>query len=195
MEMEMSTVAPLLSEEVSNRNITDALGHGYNSPRPDSFVDGAAATAAGSGNNGSTPRPRRRSSGGFRASDQPAAEGRKSLLADKIEQISDSVKHEIGRKVVDAPLNTLSIRTRWDRLRYLLENKISAYALFPFLLLAVLTSIMIFGLGLSWHYLAREQVQSAAAEGGEMEIYGDSNWQDAIFMSLQLIISAGYDDR
>lgn len=76
-----------------------------------------------------------------------------------------------------------------DWLKYVLENNISAYPFLPFTILAALTAGGMLVFAIFW------QVGASRVEidEGDEEIFG-TTWKDALFLHIQLITSAGYED-
>ena len=116
-----------------------------------------------------------------------------SLLDTKVKEDSESEKSEDSK---DLKMDELSRRSFFDRVQYILENRISSNSFFPFAVLAALTSVFIFTFGSIWFALALQASHSQSTADNNVEdldVYGNQSWQDSIFMSLQLIISSGYD--
>lgn len=75
----------------------------------------------------------------------------------------------------------------FDWLKYVLENQISAFPFVPFLLLGLLTCGGLLVFAVLW------QVGASRVEEADGDIFG-TEWTDALFMHLMLIVSAGYED-
>ena len=89
------------------------------------------------------------------------------------------------RKTVGGPSHNQASLSFTDRMGYAVENSIAANPSYPFRVLGAFTAVCLLGLGVSWYRLSSEVSD---------EVFGQSNVYDAIFIALQLIISAGYDD-
>ena len=98
---------------------------------------------------------------------------------------SGSVAAEVKKSAGGAPANTLSEMTVNDRFGYALENRISANKNYPFEVLAIYTSAYLFFFGC---------IRYALSAGVDDEVFGKESVADGIFMALQLIVSAGFDD-
>jgi hypothetical protein len=108
---------------------------------------------------------------------------RESLLGQSAETVkSSTVAAEVRNSIEHSPKNLLSLG---DLVSYALENRISADARTPFIILAILSSICLIVFGLLWFRLSNES---------DEDVYGQESPADGIFMALQLIISAGFDD-
>ena len=89
------------------------------------------------------------------------------------------------RKTVGGPSHNQASLSFTDRMGYAVENSIAANPSYPFRVLGAFTAVCLLGLGVSWYRLSSEVSD---------EVFGQSNVYDAVFIALQLIISAGYDD-
>ena len=87
--------------------------------------------------------------------------------------------------MADAPKNLGTILSLGDLVGYALENRISADKRTPFIILAIFSSGCMIVFGLVWYRLS---------SGSNEEVYGQESYADGIFMALQLIVSAGFDD-
>jgi hypothetical protein len=96
-----------------------------------------------------------------------------------------SVRAEVAKSQGAAPKNTMSDLSYADMMGYTLENRISSNKSYPFEMLATYTSGMLVLFGIIWYQLS---------SGVDDEVYGQEGYADSIFMALQLVISAGFDD-
>ena len=119
-------------------------------------------------------------------SDKKQSEKSGSLLnAESGSARSNAVAAEVKQMTSGAPINLATVLKLGDIIGYALENRISADARTPFIILAIFSSgIMVF-FGLVWYKLSNQS---------DEEVYGQESWADGIFMALQLISSAGFDD-
>ena len=107
------------------------------------------------------------------------------LQADSESVRSNAVAAEVKQMTSGAPINLATVLKLGDLIGYALENRISADARTPFIVLAIFSSgIMVF-FGVLWYELSNQS---------DEEVYGQESWADGIFMALQLISSAGFDD-
>jgi hypothetical protein len=78
-----------------------------------------------------------------------------------------------------------------ESISYYLENRLIAHPSLPFLALTVVSAVLIAALGLAWYLLSDKY---ADKDGGEMPLYGEGEVWDALYLSLQVVISAGFED-
>ena len=105
----------------------------------------------------------------------------KQLGADSAGVVAEEVKKMAG----GAPKNTISYLSFGDILGYALENRISADTSYPFQILALYSTVILIIFGAIWYTLSADV---------DDEVFGKENFSDGIFMALQLIISAGFDE-
>ena len=96
------------------------------------------------------------------------------------------VAEEVKRTAGGAPKNNLAHLSWRDRIGYVVENRIAANPNYPFKLLALCTAACLAVFGVGWYQISKRIT-------GDTEVFGSANVYDAIFLSLQLVISAGYD--
>lgn len=78
-----------------------------------------------------------------------------------------------------------------ENISYCLENMLIVHPSLPFLALTVVFAVLIAALGLAWYYLSDKY---ADEDGGDMPLYGEGEVWDALYLALQVVTSAGFDE-
>ena len=134
-------------------------------------------------------------------------EGRKSLIdhdnsspvaVQDVGEVQDEVSRALRDDVKKGVKNIIGETSWMDHVLYQVENRIAAYPNSPFTGLALLFCLLFVGFGVAWLYLTDRYSDNGNDDGIDKEkdesVFGSGSWEDSLFLSLQVLTSAGFDD-
>jgi len=107
--------------------------------------------------------------------------------ADAVTQDLHEVVAEVNKQIRGSKRDLDADASLKEDFFYQIENRFASNPDTPFVFLATFASIIIIVGGLLWKCLASDI-------DGDVDVFGFDDYQDSIFLSLQLVASAGFDD-